>query len=537
MRVIPFLILGLIAFTPALPGQVLHLGLRAEKAERKHKSRMIELLGRRGLLVEAVQPLERTDGRYRLDSEQRYEFYLADPRDPEALPYRWKKGLRVPVSRSRLLVLRGQEVRFLEPAFEAESFASFAAEYRLRMETLAATQDRRDRLERGGESWLQAHRELLRFADRCDRWLRSTGYAVKADALAKAVAKDARRHQELLVADRLRVAIESISKEPKPAELAEVEQELTRGSTFLQQYASRHFRIVADKRLDFARVEGLLGEAEAALEDFRLRHVDPWLGEEEDPIPAEPFLEFFFGPEQDGAFEGFLVLYYGQGWGPDAEQAQRGRGLVFHRPFDPHFVEYWRHGKEVDLDSVVLHGLGHALAELRYVGHGGPVSHDWLREALGLRVEWERRGRSHVVCVGPPSANRYGFGAARDGWGTGPEGLRARVRELAVGNALPLPTLLLRELGELNEADVAMGWSFYEWIVSQPDGSGERWLRRLEDAGHHGPDGFLRQMRAATLELFALEREGEAEDPLRLLEGRWRSALEGEGEEAAQPLR
>jgi len=531
MRAVLVLFLAILA-TASASSQVHHLGLRSAKLEKKHAKRLLEVRGQRGLLVEEVRPIKRQDGRFVLVHDRLYEFYLQDPGDPEAMPYRMKRGQRVPTTRRRVLALQGSEIDFLVPLMAQESFASLAEEYRYRVNELDSLLRQRDEEEKASDGWLARQRLVLRSADRLGAWLRATGFTEAAEDLAKRMARDAKRSRVEGGPDRLRRAWEAIGKEAVPDTLKEADQELHGGRSGFQVLRSPHFRVIFERRVQPGRVREVLREAEAALEDFRVRHTDARAAEESgDPIGDELLMEFFFGREDREAFEGYFVLHYGQSWGADRERQLERRGRDFHQHLEPHFVEYWRFNKDTDLESIVLHGLGHALAELAWAGHYGPVTHDWLREALGYRVEWERRGRNVIVCVGMSALGRYGLGAEREAFASSAAGTRAVIRRLALADPTPLADLLLRELHELDEENVAKGWMFFEWLQQLPSSQGEAWLLELEDAGYQGGGGFLRRMRAVSRECFDLTG---SEDPLRAVEERWRRWLEPDAEAGAE---
>ncbi|MBL7007969.1 MAG: hypothetical protein ISR76_03155 [Planctomycetes bacterium] len=526
MRAFLGLLAGLLLVSPAA-AQIHQLGLRSAKLEKKHAKLLVEIRGQRGLMVEALTPLVLRDGGFEIATDRLYEFFLQNPEDPASVPYRVRKGERIPVSRRRVLALRGAEIAFLVPVMELETFASLALEAGARRAELDSLLELRQSHEPGSEAWLSAHRRVLGGADRFGAWLRATGYTGAAEDLLAELRREEKRTGASLGSERLAAAWKSIHQEPVPESLLAADQELHRGRSGFQVLRSQHFRIVFERRVPAPQVAELLREAEAALEDFRLRQLDAWRpADEPDAIPEGLVLEFFFGPEDREAFEGFFVLHYGQSWGVDRERQLERRGRGFHQAFEPHFVEYWRYGKDTDLEGIVLHGLGHALAELAWTGHYGPVAHDWLREALGYRLEWERRGRNVIVCVGMPSAGRYLGPGEREGFGGAGGGTREWIRQQGLADPTPLPTLLLRQLHELSQENVAKAWHFFEWLQALPAGQGAAWLRELEDAGYQGPDGFLRRMRQVTAEGFGTTA---GRDPLLQLEDRWReSALAGE---------
>lgn len=504
---------------PLPPGQVLLLGARDPKVEKLRPASVVEIRGQRGLLVEARGDLAWDDRAIALDPDHVYEFYLPNPADPADLPYRWRRDGLEPVHRKRLLRLAGDEIAFLELAFPDESFASLAEEDARRQRELAALAAQRDAVPADSVEWreLDSLRRLRLARDLS--WLRAVGFALAAEARRARAEDDAS-------SERLVTAIAAIAAEEVPPSLVSADQELTGGRSGFQSWASSHFRVVADAPVGEERSRALLGLAESALEEFRLRHLDPWLDGRPDPIPDEVLVEFFFGPMDAAAFEGFLVLHYGQTWGPDAAAALRRRGRDIHQPCTPHVVEYWRHDARTSLEGIVLHGLGHALAELAYAGHAAPVSHDWLREGLGQELEWRWSGLNDVVCVAMGRDAITAVAAPAGESAALLAGHRGVLRELALSDPLPLSALLLRRLGELTPANVARACTLIEWLETRPDGRGATWLFALAEAGEGGAEPFLVSMGRESRRL--LGAGGGGTDALAELDAAWREWLGGQ---------
>ncbi|MCH2111713.1 MAG: hypothetical protein MK213_02560, partial [Planctomycetes bacterium] len=388
----------LLAVSP-LSGQI-HGLVVAEKVAKKHSKLLVDYQGERMILVEIKKgpPLE--NNTFMIQPTMRYEFWIGDPSDPTKLPYKVKKGQRDGRSKKSILAISGEDLKGLRMVMPTESFVSLAQEFEHREDAILSFKKQRDGFKRGDKEWFAAHQLMCRNLERLASWLRSCGYeqaAIKQDKelqrQLKVVSKDAR-------ADRLKRALASITKVETPQELVDVAYEITDGQTTFGVRESEHFRIVFTDSHSGPRIEGVLELAELALEGFRSAHVDVYEGTGfDDRIPDQVLQEYFFGPAGPSDYAKFYEQYYKQDWGPRKSERIKMKGTAVTLGRKQGRLEYWRTSPNSPLEGIVLHRLGHVLAEIHYLNPIGEVSHDWLGEAVGYALSFEHLGRNDVVCV------------------------------------------------------------------------------------------------------------------------------------------
>ena len=96
-------------------------------------------------------------------------------------------------------------------------------------------------------------------------------------------------------------------------------------------------------------------------------------------------------------------------------------------------------------------------------------------------------------------------------------GLRAKLNSVALAQGRPVEQLAIKTLFEMDDADVAKSWSFYDYLVRREGEQAQRWLR-LAGALSLERSSFIAAWREAATELLGV---GPGKS-LRVLDERWR---------------
>ena len=517
---------ALLVFSPnSLWGQVYGLEL-VEKAESKYRKLLVEAPDGNMLFVEMKDgPPRNQSGVFQINARVRYEFWLADQKRPERLAYRLKKGERVVSSRKLVLALSGADITGIKTLMPVESFASLATEYQRRLDHIEALKQARDAAEQGSKAWVEAHVFQLRKLAGLERWLRSCGYRPAADKLSKQVVKESKIVAEDAFEARLKRALASIEKVDTPVDLIDASSIATDGKITFKIMESQHFRIVYWHTHSSRRIQDALKLAEIALESFRNDHVDPYLAEDfVDLIPENIFEEFFFGPDDSTLCNPFFGAYYGLSWGDRRQEGVDIKGRTVFRGLTLPQLEFWRTDRKSSLEGIIIHRLGHSLADWHYDSMGGSISHDWLGEAMAYDLSFQHLGRNDVFCIAMNDPTReYGRGPTqrKQNQPAGGAGFRAQMKNLARENPLPFDKLFLLDLYDLSDSDIAKGWSLWDWLMHTQGVNGEKWLRGFGEIGRMGKDSFLPKLRPS-LEWLLDYRDGDA---FRFLQEQWQESL------------
>jgi hypothetical protein len=509
--------------------QVLGIELKGAKAIKRHKKHVIEINGKAMIVGEPLAGIS-------WDSATRTAnymnpganvLYVADPKNPEKVPYRFRRGQRVSSGKKGKVTIDGTDIAFIHAHLPEQSLMGLADEYALRESALEDLKAERKSCAKGSVEWFAAQERIVVHLERLENWLRRTAFPGAADDIAK----DIRKERKVKLVDgvdaRALRAKDSIEKVPIPALLESCAQEHGGGKWHFRVHQSEHVRITHCIELVSDEVAvGLLGLAERLIEGFRVDLVDPYRSDTyPDHIPDGWFQEFYLGPDELPMFEKMWESYYLQSWGPrKAERIQMsGTGTNIGSP--TRRVNYWRITGGSDLDGIIAHGLGHTLADLHYSGGLYGMAQDWLEEAVGYYLSIEYLGRNNVTCHGhfDPEKDRYGKSKKdKEDKKKGDKPLRMGLRDFFVEHALadgPRYDKLIPKIRfEFNEADLCKAWSFYEFIVKSEGEKGQRLLRaNCRQARNKGT--MVNNLRDDGAELYELKDE----DFYKWIEEKWRA--------------
>jgi len=524
LRASPWLALAWSLWSAApVRAQVLEVELADTRAVRAQKKYLVVVDGRPRLRGEPVGKVRaEDDGRVKWEESGPFELYVADLEHPEDVPYRWKDGYREAKTEARRVDIPSKDVlaiRMLAPELTLDNLAAEVRERRALSERLERA---RNACERGSDAWFDAHFVLLEKERRLQFLLERHGFEPAARALDGELERLAQAGAAAPRATRLAEALRSVRAAETPPRLTELAQTLSHGQTTFSLVTSTHVRLVHDQRLDAERARRLVGLAEEVIEGFRREFVDPY--ECPDLIPERPLVEFWLGPDADEEYAGYLEQYYGLSWGTPEEKRARMGNSAFYPTQDaaPEFLRYVRRAQEEDLPGFVVHHVGQLLARVHFDadlrdGWNQAFDPDWLQEALAYYLSLEYCGANTTTCTSLQNETVSGTAVARRRETNERPG--AYLEALAREAARPLDPLVLRDYGELSDADCAKGWSLLRFLAAD----GPRGQDVLHSACRLSRKGatFLAEWRAELGRILGVEKG----DPLAELERRWEQSL------------
>ena len=517
--------------TPA-GAQIYALRFKDPDDAKKFRKECIEWNGEPVVLVEVRRGLELINGTWTYDQQARLEFYIQNQDDPSDLPYEVTDDGKAELKKKKLTIgIPGDRFGGLASYMSGESFYTLAREYERRERLLEGLEDARDEEKKATPPWFSRHESYVQELEMLGEWLRGTGYLRAANTLDRDISR-ARKMAEAVRNERLEAAVASLRTAEPPAELNAAAERVGGKALRFKVQESLHLRIVYHDGIEDERVVGLLELGERAIDGFRGEFVDPYLGEDfPDRVPDRLIDEFFFGTDSRVVQEKMFVEYYKMGWGPRKAERLESAGTGVRRSdgSGPGWrLEYWRLDDQVDLEAILLHRLGHTLAELHY---GIAGNQDWLEEGVGYYLSFAFLNRNNVTCKAfEPPKNSEGTVAR------GPnskddkdeektvvklKGLREIMAETAARGGPPFPQLAKKQLHAFENADMAKSWAFFDYIARQEGKQGQQWLREVAKAANVGEDSFLGKLREQTELQFGLQ----GVDALRVLEERWEAYL------------
>lgn len=532
-----WLLAGLLAvagLAPAAGAQIYALHFKDPKHAKGYAKQTFDRGGEQVILVMIKGGItKKPDGSgFTWQPNDRLEFFVQDQDDPSQVAFELD-GDELGVADKKLVVaIQGDRVERLSGFMMQESFFTLAKEYGRRQRELESLEDERKAAGKGSPEWFDVARRKVQALEQLKTWLAATGYVRAANKLDRDLLRERKALDEGTRA-RIERALGSLKEVETPAKLVETAKVVCPGVSFTVQ-ESQHLRIVHHGGVEAGRVAALLELGERGIELFKNEYVDPYAGDDfKDHIPDGLFQEFFFGTEDVGQYERMLVEYYGQGWGSGKQKEDRFKTQGSRHKLEGRALDYWRIGEQQDLEGIVLHTLGHTLAELHYEIRNGQ---DWLTEGSGYALSFAMLSRNNVNCFAF-EPERSGEGTVAKGPGgdktkTSPKttaavmnGAREVMAEMALIAGPPMDQLAKKELWAFANEDMAKSWAWYDWIARQCGKQGQLWLRRSSKLANASQDAFLNELRAMTAEVFELPP---GQDPIAALEQRWKAYLEAE---------
>jgi len=511
--------------------QVVALFLKDEKAAKKFEERVVMINGRHAVLGEPKVGISVDGNTINRDPKVMIELWVADPDDPSIPAYELdRKGEVQPGSKKTILRVDGSALsteNYAAIVMRDESVPSLSREFVLRRKMIDDFRAERDKLDRTTTEWAAHHTRVVTEMEGLRTWLANTLWPKFAEKYDKEIAKEAKAHKGQAVRARHDKALASLATVETPAQLVELSQELSSGADRFHVRETQHLRLTFIDSIEPEAAEAALKLGEEVIEGFRTRFVDPYLGDDyEDRIPDGLFIEFLFTPDDAEKYIGYTRGLWRIDWGQNQEERLTNAGGRTDGSTKSPYRSYWKTRENQDLEGIVCHQLGHALAGLHY-GPSGSIKMDWLSEAMGYYLSFEVLARNTVTCKGFDST-RSGYVKKErertEGEKTIGEGRRDLYNAIALELGRPIDQFARKTLFELDDADLAKSWSFFDYIARAEGKPGQLWLRA---AGEHSQNEktFLTEWRKDAAAILGV---GEA-DAFKAVEERWRAFAEAKG--------
>jgi hypothetical protein len=473
---------GIAQAAPQVPG-VWAISIDA-KGQKKFKKNIVAYKGDMVLMVEIRSGAKILDnGAIQYNPGGTIEVFIHDPREPETSPWFEKDGERVASSRKNEASISGAYVEEMQRAFPGETLNGISLEYRLRLKQLEKLEEARDEAKRGSADWSLRHERYLGAGTRFVAWLKMSPFPDMIGSWEKIFAKAAKRGREEFLAARGQAAQDSIKEAPADEVLIEVLDELGYPAEKVICYESTHLRITSVRGvLSPEEVEDGLRYGEMVIEQFRKELVDPYVAEDfKDVFQDRISAEWIFVPDSGKVYRGVSEQYLQSNWDRDVERRLEigGERIDGHHNKLFRFLRRWREGDH--LHGQIVHQVGHMLAGLHFGNEEGRMDQDWLSEAVAWWLSFEMMGVNQVTCI----AFHYETGGTRSdktkdkegGEKTLGVGRRGKLNEVALTRGQPIERLALKTLFQMGDADVAKGWSFFDYLVREEGKNAQLWLR------------------------------------------------------------
>ena len=525
MRSLLTLLALLFVAAPSAEAQILAVYFKSDKVAKKYKKHLVEWNGQPCVVGEPMKNVVLENGQIKYSPEGPNEFFVADPAKPEDQPYYFLDGEKHPTSKKNRLVIQGPHIEGIGVMMIDETLAGLSKEYTLRMAQIDEFAEDRDRFDKGTADWMSRHARLVTALEKMRMWLESTAFPGALKRIDKQLKKE-QKYETGHIEARSEAAMSSIKEIETPEALTRISDEQFSGEHKFHAQESMHLRIYYVDEFTDEQVRQALEIGEEVIEGFRNTFIDPYHSETyPDFIPDTIFHEFLFVPDSDEAHMAYSGGFWGVDWSRDREKRLEVSGGVTIGMGA--FRSYWRNSS-LDLPGIICHRLGHALAALHY-GEGKVryLPQDWISEGLGYHISFEHLGRNSVTCKAlnhdNPGYVKREFEPKEEGEKSIGTGRRDTYNEIALQFGRPIDQLALRELYEMDDADLAKAWSFFDYVLRKEGLEGQRWLQA---AGKYSADKktFIANWREAAATALGVEPREAFKD----VEGRWRSFASGE---------
>lgn len=518
-------------FAAPARAQVYAVFLKDPKSAKRYAGHVVEVNGQPAVVGEAKSGIKLENGRINYQGDKgTNELWVVDTADPEAVPYKLEGAAYVQsAKKGGTVTLTGSQIANIQYLLPKHSLYGLAREHAIRRAAATEAATRRDAFKAGSTEWSAAHVRYLGELRQLHTWLESTCFPEAAKKLAAEIDKQGKQVAKEARAQRLSAALASITLVPTSLRLVELGKKLAPNSTFKVQ-ESTHLRFTYDDALGDEHVKALLELAEQMIDGFRGEFVDPWLGEDFlDTIPDTRFMEFWFGPEEKNAHEHFLTDWYGVSWGNHKEERIAAMSGRYRRNDVTEYLDYWKIADNKDFDAIVAHQLGHVLANLHMnQGRKGDLP-NWIEEGVGYWLALSYLGKNGVTCK-EFKQQEYAKSGGNQVERSVLLGETEQFTQIALDHGRPVDAMLLLSLSQMEDADLAKSWSFFEYVGAVEEKRGQLWLRALCDLYAEGNAGMA-SYRAKSEALF----EVKGEDVFKLLDARWKARAEQVQRSGAPP--
>ena len=516
------IVLSALGLTSPCSAQVLAVFLKEGKASKALAKHVVTLNGKPAVIGEPKSGIVYNAQQRSIvyQGGGRNELYVADPAKPEDVPYTVVGGERKERSKKHVVGIEGKDIAGISILMADESLAGLAREYELRRTQLDDLRETRDELDKTTAAWAAYHVRLVTGMERLEGWLARTGFAKAATELAKEREKLEKRVRDDAIRARSEKALASVESIEPPAELVRLAQEVSGGSDTFLAMQSQHLRVYFVDELSAREITHVMKFGEEVIEGFRAEFVDPYLADDfQDTIPDDVFCEWLYVPNVDERYEAYTKLFYNISWERNREdRLAMGGGRSPGSPRRPY--RFYRKNRDLDLEAIFCHDLGHALSGVHYGGERRSINQDWLSEGAAYYLSFEYLARNGVTCKSF-DVERAGYvrrEAKREaGEKTVGVARRELYNEVALKAGRPIDQLARRDLVVMDDADLAKSWSFFDYVARKEGEAGQRWLRA---AGKHAWEDstFLANWRADAAKILEVDPGRAFKD----IEERWK---------------
>lgn len=521
-RLLTACLLAIISAAATCPAQIIAIHLKPE-AVRKHRKHIVLLNGQPVVAGEIVQgggmSVNMQSNTINYAGKKGNAVFAADPGNPAKLPYVIKNGERVFRGRKSKVSVAGTDIIRLTFMMRDQTLHGLATEYELKKTAIDEQINKRKKLKKGTNEWLDVHRDIIGRYKRLISWLDGTLYPRLAKKMEKTVLKELKLLKDDAMEERAHVALKSIKKVEVDPDLVSANQALAKGGIRFGTQESQHCRIVYDlASVKDGSVAQLLKLSEQIIEGFRREFIEPYINGEDlvDVIPEDLFIEFWFGPSEISLYRGFWTDFYGRGWGSNEKERLKMAGTRSRFARGVNYVDYWKSTTESDHQGMVAHGLGHALCNLWFNNDGMSGSQAWLAEAVGYYISFEYLGRNSVTCK-QFQKRTYARDPGAEGLKTVAMGQRAAFNELALRKGSSLNVLAGKTLYQMEDGDLAKAWSMFDFIANKEGLNGILFLKSA-CANARDKSTFIKSWVRESIEIYKTK----GANPLNLIEKRWR---------------
>lgn len=530
--------LAFLFLAASAPAQIVGVTFKDAKHHKKYKKQITTVRGAQMVMGEIKSGItyDRANRNVTWNSGGSAVLFVPDPKKPGAAPYKMKNGELVGSTSKNEVTISGGHIEKIFVLMADETLIGLSNEYNIRNEQIEEFKDERDRHDKTTTPWAVHHVRLVTAMDRLAYWLEQTGFSEAGAKLRKEIVKQDKSIKLEAVRARGQKAIESIREIEVPEALTEISEEFFEGRDKFHAMDSQHLRIYFIDTISKEQVRDALRVGEEVIEGFRAEFVDPYLSDDyKDFIPDDLFQEFLFFPPTNKAKETYSNKFYGVSYhqNREARLAAEGGGTI--GGVKPFFKSFWKNQENQDLPGIVCHRLGHTLATLHFGSGTKNLQQDWLAEGVGYYISFEHLGRNNVTCKAfhqDEETYRKREIKKVEGDKTVGEGRRDVYNEVALTKGRPIDQLALKLLFEMDDADLAKSWSFFDYVARKEGKAGQLWLRAAgKFAG--GKKTFIQKWREAGGAALGVS-PGEA---FRAIEKRWRAYADNDQDTSGAPRR
>ncbi len=524
------LLLALFFSARLAPGQIIAVTFKDDDTIKEMSKHMVPMLGTLVLMGESKQGIsyDFETGGFTY-SPGTNELFVINPKKPESFPYHLDNGVPVESNKKHVLSFSGSAIDGIILVDRDQTLPGLTAEYIAAEERLDALRKARTGLKKDSTEWQVAQHQLITALETQEKWLENFGYTNPLKSVQKDLKKERKAGEGIPQALSYTDVLETIRVVETPEGLARISKEEFDGKHEFGTVESAHFRIhyltkgngYKKQVVSEADALRMIELAERALEGFRAEFVSPYLGDDyQDTIPEGLLVTWFFGPEQNKSY----LRYANELFGFERKAGQEEVEVTGESTFggEPERQRYIWRLVNLDLDGIICHQLGHVLSMFHYGGDEKLIFQDWLEEATANSLATRYLGRCGALCLGMQGKSKYlGREKVDSGKKVRALGRRSAYDLIAISQAGPIQSIALKRLYDMGDADLAKGWSFYEYVIASEGKAGQQYLRAAAQFSRD-PASLVQKWREAAALIYGVDER----EALSGVEARWRAYVE-----------